>query len=133
MLLTFNPTYVPLILDGTKTITIRKNLRFRVGMELQIWSSNPCAMRYGAHQFATAVVKSAEPFTMLIRKGAKTWVVVWKTGDINLSDIAIRDGFANERELIQYIGKTYAPKGDTDFIFVGQVVQWENFVKIENI
>ncbi len=91
----FDSKYIPQILTGEKTTTVRKGIRrYAVGERVQLVASNK--------PFATAEVVSVE---------------VKRLSEIDKRD-ARRDGFASKEALLRDLRKIYGKLHDEEFVTI---------------
>lgn len=100
MILSFKEQFVPLILSGEKTTTIRSTQRFKKGTKIHYWKGNPRNVNQNPYHFANGVCCKSEP--VVINPISK---VVNLNGTLItqarfLDELARRDGFLSFNHMI---------------------------------
>lgn len=94
----FQERFVPLILNGTKTTTIHKTNRFKVGDKLQLYTGQRTKQ---CRKIADAVVLDVSPVTIYHDR------IIINGEYARTEDVAHADGFESWKEMYKWFLKTH--------------------------
>lgn len=120
MILGFNRRFVPAVADGRKPHTIRAGHRWKPGMTIQFYMD---VRQLTMRKFrADAVVQVVQDFELELLAPARRQWVPHVDGrpltPLEAQELAVRDGFGDYRELLDWFRKVHG------LPFYGQLIGW---------
>lgn len=114
MILSFQKQFVPLIQDGTKIHTLRRDVhkRWKPGMKIHFYEGNP---RNGGKQFMDGVCTSVQRVDYVLTHGeSPLWLIDKREVDVML--FSKNDGFASPISLMTWFNSNVDPIEDWSLI-----------------
>lgn len=100
MILSFQEQFVPKVLAGTKTTTIRNTQRFKSGTKIHYWRGNPRNVTQSPYHFANGICTVSEPVIIDPIKKVVELGINRITKAQFLDVFARRDGFLSFEDMI---------------------------------